>query len=477
MKHKLLIIFAFSVLGAILIGLNMASYTQKPKEIDNESNPNRSSYNSGATGTQAYYALLSETGRNVVRWQEPLDALANAGKHKPTVFVVIGALRRQFTEADVNNLLYWVEDGGQLVLIDRAPPLDLVQTTSGWALDVKDIGIFDLPKVDTADRSAMTKNVVASLPAQPTTISAGVNSIQPSIFAGDIDLSRKTRREEPEDYSVEDEYNIPPSHSSDSDIKTPSMPASNKRSAPGSNTGKGSHIKGSHMTETGDAPVVHFASGDKNIVVDAPYGKGKIIFLSDPYIVSNGGISLVDNAQLAINLVAVHEGIIAFDEYHQGFGSNNNRFVQFFSGTPVISIFFQCMALVGLIFYSQSRRFARPISVLEQDRLSKLEYVSAMAEMQQRTRSFDLAVENIYRDFRRKASRLLGLDNRLTSISILALAISERTGFDRNVVEKTLDHCEQIIFGEPTNQREVLTLAKQIRDLENALGLSRRPRN
>ena len=157
-------------------------------------------------------------------------------------------------------------------------------------------------------------------------------------------------------------------------------------------------------------PAVHLASGSKAYLADMPYGAGSIVYLSDPYIVSNAGISLVDNAQLAVNIVSSPSAVIAFDEYHQGFGSSTNRLFQYFAGTPVIAIFVQLLVLAGLVFYSQSRRFARPVPEPEPDRLSKLEYVSAMAELQQRTRAFDLAVENIYTDFRRRTSRLLGVE-------------------------------------------------------------------
>ena len=72
-------------MAAILIGLNAASYTQKPKTTDSEMTPNRSTYNSGATGTQAFYSLLSETGRKVMRWQESPAALLTAKANEPAV--------------------------------------------------------------------------------------------------------------------------------------------------------------------------------------------------------------------------------------------------------------------------------------------------------------------------------------------------------------------------------------------------------
>ncbi len=200
------------------------------------------------------------------------------------------------------------------------------------------------------------------------------------------------------------------------------------------------------------APVALFTSVDKNILIEAPYGQGKIVYLSDPYITSNAGISLVDNAQLAMNVLATN-GVVAFDEYHQGYGANNNAFLKFFEGTPVVAMSFQALLLVGLVFYSQSRRFARPVPEPEPDRLSKLEYVSAMAELQQRSRAYDLAIENIYTDFRRRASALLGADNLLTKYDELSRLIAERTGLDPRGVSETLFKCEDIIRGEPRNKR------------------------
>lgn len=456
MKQKLFIILTIFLVGAILIGLNAASYTQKPKEVDNELQPNRSTYNSGPTGTQAYYSLLAETGRKVFRWQESTDALVAAGKQKPNVFVVIGRTRREFTESESVQLMRWVSDGGRLVLIDRSPPKELVKTSAYWNLGLNDPDFTKLLTIDTTDQTQMTNGVAAVQPGQPTVLTAKVNSIQPSVLAAAVTFDRMTDREIREANPSYDEDEPPAASNSNRDVSAVNT----------TNEDLG----------FGEAPVAHFVAGSKNIVVDVPYGAGTIVLVSDPFIVSNGGISLVDNSQLAINLVATSDGTIAFDEFHQGFGSNNNRFIQFFSGTPVVAIFFQCVALVGLIFYSQSRRFARPVPEFEQDRLSKLEYVSAMAEMQQRTRSFDLAIENIYRDFRRRASRLLGLDNQSVTARILAAAIADRASLDSRMVEKTLNECEEIIFGEPTNKREVLALTKKIREFEEALGLRRRPR-
>ena len=221
------------------------------------------------------------------------------------------------------------------------------------------------------------------------------------------------------------------------------------------------------------APVVHLVGAGRSILVEASHGAGSIAFLTDPYVVSNVGVGLVDNAQLAINLVSAEDGAVAFDEYHQGYGANENRFFQYFAGTPVISIFMQLAAIAGFVLYSQSRRFARPVPEPEPDRCTKLEYVAAMAELQQRTKAFDLALENIYSDFRRRACRMFGVDNTLTNRGQLAAMIAERIKEDPREVEDVMLFCEDAIHGERVKGRDAVAAAARLRELEGKLGLVR----
>ena len=66
--------------------------------------------------------------------------------------------------------------------------------------------------------------------------------------------------------------------------------------------------------------------------------RGRIVMFSDPYLVTNAGIRSNDNLQLAINTLTLYDGLIAFDEYHQGRGVTRNAFASYFSGTPVLAI-------------------------------------------------------------------------------------------------------------------------------------------
>ncbi|MFT3744278.1 MAG: DUF4350 domain-containing protein [Pyrinomonadaceae bacterium] len=474
MKQKLFIFIFLILMALLLVGLNAASYSQKEKVPDNEFNPDRSTFNSGATGTQAFFTLLAETGRKVERWQDTPSALRPAkNRNVPTVFVVMGATKREFSSQDLDGLFKWVSGGGRLVLIDRSPVKELLTTTANWQISVKDNDTPELFSVDPSDTNQMTAQTAAMKPAQPTVYTQGVNAVQSSRFAGSVMFERFVDdiSDNPPPKAIK--RIEPPPAVSNFDAPPPPRKTDRLYEMPTPTPVELGTIRQTVESPSQIAPVVHFSGSDKNLVVSMPFGEGEIVLLSDPYIVSNAGISLVDNAQLAINLVAAGDGIIAFDEYHQGFGKDSNRFLAFFAGTPVVAIFFQTVLFVGLIFYSQSRRFARPVPEPELDRLSKLEYVAAMADLQQRTRAFDLAIENIYNEFRRRVTRLLGLDNLKSTSNEVARAVAERAGLDISATAATLHECEEIIRGEPTNKRQVMRLVGELRAIEQKLGLMR----
>ena len=514
MRQKLFIILGLAVLIVVLIGLNAISYTQKEQEADTEYYPNRSTYNLGSTGTRAFFDLLTETGRKPVRWRESPAELLVDDKNKPSTFVIIGQTRREITEEETTQILRWVSEGGKLVVIDRDPPPGLVKTTADWHLFFNTSFLRPALMTDASDQKEMTTGIRAAKPVQPTVYTKGLNGVQTSVFATSVSFDYLTE--------AEIETNSKPSTSKATPLPTFSKTPTPKYEPPPkafSTPTSDAHDEEYEIAEDSNsagqrklnkivngnvkidkvivkntpapidsfdenydlsespAPVVHLNADGRNLLVDVSYGAGQIVFLSDPYIVANGGINLVDNAQLAINVVASREGIIAFDEYHQGYGANSNRLLQFFAGTPVIPIILQIALLILLIFISQSRRFARAVPEPEPNRLSKLEYVSAMAELQLRTKGFDLAIENIYTDFRRRVSRLVGVDALKTRKQDLALLIVERLPAENpNELEALMQRCEDVMHGDATNKKEVLHLTTRLREIEEKLGLQRRKR-
>lgn len=478
MRQKLFTFLALFLLVFLLIGLNAVSYVKKNIEPDSEFNPNRSTFNAGATGTRAFYELLAETGRKPARWQENFSALDSNANNKLQTFVIIGSLQKSFTDTEVEQLLRWVSLGGRLVVIDRRPREDLISTTANWKISAADFRFPDYD-VDPSNQQEMTDKVPAGTPAQPTIFNKNVNAVQSSRFASAIKIEKITDVSaaiptptpavvKDEDYG--DNENTPPPAPRRNGIGNGQNGTSPATPPPFVITSKVAPIE----TNALRAPVVHIGNGEKNLLADFPYGSGQIIFLSDPYIVSNAGISLVDNAQLAVNIVGANGGgTIAFDEYHHGYGATQNSFFTYFAETPVLALGAQALLLVGFLFFTQSRRFARPLPANEPSRLSKLEYVAAMAELQQRAKAFDLAIENIYTDFRRRTAKFLGAANHTLTRRELAALIAGRLKSNVVEIENLMRKAEEITYGESTNRREVLEITSRLREIEDKLGLKR----
>lgn len=439
MRQRITIILTFVVIIGLLVILNTVSYVQEDKKGDNEITPNRSTYHAGPTGTRALHDLLSESGYKVIRWRETPDRLLGESGKSVNTFVVIGRTRIEFTFDEAKSLREWVWRGGRLVLIDRNVDRELAPQSQGWG--VKSLE-FAYPSIedDPADQAQMTKGVAPQQPVQPTALTSTIESVMPSRFAGRIQIAMRGEQD-----VVEDEF------STDSETKS------------------------SHVYST-PAPVVHIGNREGGLLVDYAYGAGRIVVLSDPYIVTNSGIKLNDNLQLAINTVAAGGGLIAFDEYHQGKGVTKNGLASYFAGTPVLALAAQIVLIILLILWTNGRRFGRPLPLPHVDRRSSLEFVASMAELQERSRAFDLAIENIYTRTRRVLARYAGIDYN-SSRSEIATRVAERSTIDGQKLETLMRQCEEAINGAPISWRQSLDLVRRLREVERELGLRMRSRD
>ncbi|HEV2903588.1 MAG TPA: DUF4350 domain-containing protein, partial [Pyrinomonadaceae bacterium] len=456
MRQRLIIIITLVAVIVVLVALNAASYVRIEYAGDSEISPDRSTFNSGATGTQAFYDFLHESGNQVMRWRESTSSFVLADP-KPSTLVVIGPMKVAYTNREARELMQWVEAGGRLVVVDRNPDSRLLAPANEWMISADPL-TYPWSDLDPNKFEQMTSGVTPIKPAQPTTLARNVDSVMPSRFMGAITFAPNT----PETQPTPDEVDPLADEEESDDYERQPM------------TGAGTH--GGQKTERSTAPVVHFREKRGALLVDYPYGNGRIVLLSDPYIVANNGISRADNLLLALNAVTGSGGVIAFDEFHQGRPATHNALFQYFSGTPVLAICAQ-LALIGVaIVWSQGRRFARPLPLPHVDRRSKLEFVASMAELQQRARAHDLALENIYARVRRVLVRYAGVNNS-TPRAEIARRVAMRSGLNREELETLMRNCEETINGAPAHAKEVLRMVQRLRDIESKLGLRTRSRD
>lgn len=465
MRQRLIVIITLIIVVTILVLLNAASYVKVEPTADSESAPDRSTFNAGATGTRAVYDFLHESGYQVARWREPTASLLSFSGPKPATIVIVGNTRIPFSRTESKELLHWVETGGRLVIIDRTPDPNLLPASGDWTIQAHPIN-FPWPELNPNDFEQMTRDVKPVAPSQTTLLARNVEQIMPSRFAAGITIGLRGRRkpgnkagsshEKPsggsrDDDDEEDDADSEASPSPEIDVTT-------------------------NESKTSPAPVTTFINDRGALLVDYALGKGRIVLLSDPYLVANNGINRADNLQLAINVIMGEGGLAAFDEFHQGHGYTHNALIQYFEGTPVLAICGQ-LALIGLaIVWSRGTRFARPLPLPRVDRRSSLEFVASMAELQQRAKAHDLALENIYARVRRVLVRHAGLNNNSPRAEIAA-RVAARSKINQQQLESLMRSCEDTINGAPTSGRETLQLVKRLRAIESQLGLQGRARD
>jgi hypothetical protein len=354
------------------------------------------------------------------------------------------------------------------VIIDRRPEDYLLPPSGDWTITTE---LLSFPGfgVDPAHPEQMTEGIKPLYPVLPTLLTQDVESVMPSKFFSSIKFftaSKEAKREAAK-------------HSDESKSENDDMPGGedlDEEPTPARSGVAPTVVVGESPATGSPAPVVHLTASKTVVLLDYLHGEGRIVLLSDPFIVANGGIGLEDNLQLAINLLSTSQGLIAFDEFHQGRGVTHNAFVSYFAGTPVLAIGGQLLLLVLLVLWTRGRRFARPLPLPQVDRRSSLEFVASMAELQQRARAFDLAIENIYSRTRRVLARYAGVDYN-SSRREIAQRIAARSTLAAHQIETLMRQSEEAINGEAISERQSIQLVKRLRELEGTLGLRMRSRD
>lgn len=476
MKGRLAIFLTVVVMVFVLVALNAASYVRVEQSADTEDEPDRSTFNSGGTGARALFEYMKQTGNEVVRWRMPVSEISSeSNAAEGSTFVVVGELRTDFSRAEASALLRWVERGGRLVVIDRSPDPQLLPTSGRWRVGSEQ---FEIPARGTRadDAEEMTRGVELVKPAQPTALTRDVAGVSRSRFAGRLHVyqveptmavgyKRESTGEGPR-VVVPARTNEEESPSGAEDYEPPPPPA------PSSG--------GASVKIESPAPVSHLDDGRAgygSMLIDYAYGGGRVIVLSDPYVVSNAGINRADNLFLAVNILTGGRARtrVIFDESHQGYGGGRNETLAYFRGTPFVWLFAQGALVALALVWTRGRRFARPLPAPHVDRRSKLEFVASMAELQQRARAYGLALENVYARTRRALARYGGLPPTAPPERI-AERVAARSGRDRAALEALLRECEAASTGAPPNARRALELARRLRELERDLGLLMRSR-
>jgi hypothetical protein len=409
---------------AVLVGLSAAGAIEFNRPTENEFAPIRSTYNSGQTGTRAIYQLLEESGTPVARWRKHYSSLE--AEAEDSILVIIGPFQsgQKISEEEAFALQVWISTGGRALIISRSP-FDQFGDPAIRAKAPEKLPVHYETPEQFIDRES------DELIAQPTELTRGIRGLALSDFATRMIFHPQDRAKAARTGVVE------------------TAPSPEEYSAPALY-----------------APVIHLGDKDGAALADFTYGEGRVIFLSDPFVVANNGIARGGNLTLAMNMLrsmGSPDRRIFFDEFHHGYYEGGNPLVNYVRGTPAPWLLLQGLGLSLLIVYTYSRRFARPLPLPQVPRHSPLEFVGSMANLQQAAQARELALENIYPRFKAGLCRRLGLSSRASRDEIVAGARRRRLAISEIELRQTLSDAEMTLAGEPIDDARLLALVSRMR--------------
>ncbi|MEK7831866.1 MAG: DUF4350 domain-containing protein, partial [Acidobacteriota bacterium] len=309
MRRYLGIIISVVLALGVIIALSAAGNLEFDRPPESEREPIRSSYNPGPTGTRAFYQLLEESGTPVTRLREDFKSLSlKAPRALDAMLVIVGPFNpnSDISYEESQALQKWIAAGGNALIVSRYP-----QSQFGDPMVQSKVEGENLPW--NASAEILVDLNSDNLIAQPTELTRNLHGLALSSLAARIKF-------EPPEIEDEEEGGIPVPAAT----ATPPPPAPTPEE-PVEQPAKGQCEPFLY------APVVHLGDKKGAVLADFKYCEGRLIFLSDPFVLANNGIARGSNLTLVMNLVrALSKGDkgqqrnIFFDEFHHGYRSQIN---------------------------------------------------------------------------------------------------------------------------------------------------------
>jgi hypothetical protein len=223
-----------------------------------------------------------------------------------------------------------------------------------------------------------------------------------------------------------------------------------------------------------------FGEGDRAWLIVQDRGFGTLITSGGPGFLFNATIGEVDNAALAVALLAPTPGTrvgilrptfaVANRSGAGGGGSGDpgdpqaggERTLGDLIPAGVKGAALQLTLAFGVVVLWRMRRLGKPVREVQAVRLAGSELVIAVGNLFQRTAARQRATQLLREDFRRSVAQRLGVASNLPAEELADLAAA-RTGVDRAAVVAALDGPV------PDSDAALVVLAQRLEELRSAL--------
>lgn len=195
-------------------------------------------------------------------------------------------------------------------------------------------------------------------------------------------------------------------------------------------------------------------------LAQAAKGKGSIILLTAPDLLTNKEIDNNDNLILFLNIVRLYgqEGIW-FNEFVHGYTWEKTAREVF--AWPLRLAAIQLALGVLLLYYFWGKRFGRPIPLPGNTDQISGEYVSSLANIYRQGRARHLTLESIFQGFRKDLSQYLGISSNLSN-GELVKAFSGRPRIDTKKLADLIGRCEELMGKTSLSETDLFTIARDM---------------
>lgn len=152
--------------------------------------------------------------------------------------------------------------------------------------------------------------------------------------------------------------------------------------------------------------VATYKDGAGYVLVSRAEGAGEIVWLADPFPLTNEGIGEADDGALAVRLLAGAPGPVWFDEYHHGYARGGGAWDKLGLGGRTALIVL--LAAAGVLVVSRAQRLGPAVPLREVPAARTLAYIDSLAELYRKAGARSHALETLEDGLMRALARRHG---------------------------------------------------------------------
>ncbi len=193
-----------------------------------------------------------------------------------------------------------------------------------------------------------------------------------------------------------------------------------------------------------------------------PHGKGRVLVIADPSLLTKEGRELDDNALVLPDLISAHapDGRVLFDEYWHGFQASNNFFT-YLQRHGQLALVLQVGVALLIAGWSAAVRLGPAAPKPAAARADAVDYAAAMARIYHQAGATKRLTAGMARDFLTALTGYLRLRRSATAKEILT-AWGRRHTATKEKLAHLLDHVETLKTGASLSPRRLLHLAQAL---------------